>query len=100
MTQKGKHFLKILPGLVVTVFFVWLISRQTELASIGAALSSISPWAIAAALCFLAAGYYLRIVRWWLMLRELEPFVTKLGDIAAPPRLISFYLRHVESGDT
>ena len=60
-------------GLGVTVLFLWLLLRQVELAKIGAAISSISLWSLLIALTFLAAGYTVRIARWWWMLRVFDP---------------------------
>ncbi len=59
-------------GLVITRFFLWLMLRQVELAEVGAVLSRISLFFLTIALGFLAAGYSIRVVRWWWMLRVLD----------------------------
>lgn len=60
-------------GLVVTVAFVWLLVHGLDVAALGHAFAELSlPWLLLALLC-LFVGYMLRIVRWWWMLRVLEP---------------------------
>ena len=43
----------------------------------------MAPWAVVPALAFMAAAHALRIVRWWWMLRALEPGLS-LGACARP----------------
>lgn len=68
----------ILPllGLGVTGFFLWLLLRRVELYEVSGALSRISMVSLIIALGFLAAGYTVRVVRWWWMLRVLDPGVS------------------------
>lgn len=75
MISFSARWLRPLLGLVVTGFFLWLLLRQLNFAEVGAALSRISLVSFLLALGFLAAGYTLRIVRWWWMLRVLEPSI-------------------------
>ncbi|GAB6039453.1 lysylphosphatidylglycerol synthase transmembrane domain-containing protein [Endothiovibrio diazotrophicus] len=69
------RLLRPLLGLAVTVLFLWLFLRQLDGDSLGALFTRLSPSMVVGALLFLAAGYTLRVVRWWWMLRLLEPTV-------------------------
>lgn len=60
-------------GLGVTVIFVWLLIRGLDISALGQAFAALSLPLLAPALLFLSVGYALRIVRWWWMLRVLEP---------------------------
>jgi len=60
-------------GVAVTVIFVWLLVRGLDIAALGHAFAKLSLPLLVLALMFLSAGYALRIVRWWWMLRVLEP---------------------------
>lgn len=68
----------ILPlvGLGITAFFLWLLLSRVELHEVSGALSRISAVSLLIALVFLAAGYTVRVVRWWSMLRVLDPSVS------------------------
>lgn len=70
-------------GVAVTVVFVWLLSRQVDSAQIGHSLATVSAGSLALAVLWLAAGYTLRIIRWWRMLRALDPSV-RLGACVWP----------------
>jgi uncharacterized membrane protein YbhN (UPF0104 family) len=60
-------------GVVVTCAFAWLLLHYVDVAGLTAAFANLSaPWLLLA-LAFLAAGYVVRIIRWWWMLRALEP---------------------------
>jgi len=78
-----RRWIRPLLGLAVTVFFTWLMLNRVEFAEVGAALSRISVVSLAMALAFLAADYAIRIVRWWWMLRALDPRVA-LGACGWP----------------
>jgi hypothetical protein len=62
-------------GLAVTALFVVLLARQLQGGDVAGALARLSPAWLAAALAALACGYTLRIVRWWVMLRAMDPSV-------------------------
>jgi glycosyltransferase 2 family protein len=57
----------------VTVGFFWLLSTRFALDDLAGAFEPLSASIVALALLFLGAGYAIRIVRWWSMLRILEP---------------------------
>ena len=63
------RWLKPLTGLAVTAAFLWLLARGLDIEALGRALAEPSIPLLALALTFLAAGYVVRIVRWWWMLR-------------------------------
>lgn len=67
------RWLKPIIGLAVTAVFVWLLARGLDVAALGQAFAELSLPLLLLALVFLFAGYALRIVRWWWMLRVLEP---------------------------
>jgi uncharacterized protein (TIRG00374 family) len=75
VTNVLRRWLRLLLGLAVASFFLWLLLRQLDLAEIGVTFSRISVPPLLLALCFLGAGYTMRVVRWWWMLRVLEPHV-------------------------
>jgi uncharacterized protein (TIRG00374 family) len=67
------RWLKPVIGLAVTAVFVWLLLRGLDVSALGHAFAKLSLPLLVLALMFLSAGYALRIVRWWWMLRVLEP---------------------------
>ena len=67
------RWLKPIIGLAVTAIFVWLLVPGVDVAALGKAFAELSLPLLLLALMFLSAGYALRIVRWWWMLRVLEP---------------------------
>lgn len=73
MADMLRRWVKPLIGLVVTAAFVWLLLRGIDLRGLTAAFANLSIPYLLLALAFLAAGYATRIVRWWWMLRALEP---------------------------
>lgn len=60
-------------GLAISLAFVWLLARGIDVEALGRAFSRLSVPLVVLALSFLTAGYAARIVRWWWMLRALEP---------------------------
>ena len=67
------RFLKAAAGLAAAAAFGWLLWRGVDAVELGRALSRLSVPSLALALCFVSAACALRIVRWWRMLRVLEP---------------------------
>jgi uncharacterized protein (TIRG00374 family) len=67
------RWIRPLLGLFVTFFFLWLLGRKVDFAVVKVILSRISLVSVLIALTFLAAGYSMRIVRWWWMLRTFDP---------------------------
>lgn len=66
-------WLRLLLGLAITAIFVWFVIRATEPRQLGLTLISIPGWVWLAGLMLLVSGYFFRILRWWLMLRALDP---------------------------
>lgn len=67
--------LRTAAGLCVAAAFLWLAFGRVDWSSIGAVLSEATPGPLVLGLVALAAGFFVRIVRWWMMLRALEPAV-------------------------
>jgi uncharacterized membrane protein YbhN (UPF0104 family) len=78
-----RRWLRPAAGLAVTAVFVWLLIKQLEGGDVPAALRRLSAVWLVAALAALACGYTLRIVRWWIMLRAMDPAV-RLGACVRP----------------
>ncbi len=74
---------KLALGLAVTALFVWLFARELDAGALAEAFSRLSFAAVMFALAFMAAAHAVRIVRWWVMLRALEPGLP-LGACARP----------------
>jgi uncharacterized protein (TIRG00374 family) len=83
MTAGLRRWLRPLAGLVITIVFVLLLARQLQGADVPAAMARMSAVWLAAALAALACGYAFRIVRWWVMLRAMDPAV-RLGACVRP----------------
>ncbi len=60
-------------GCAVAAVFVWLFARAVDADALRRAFANLSAGAAGAALALLAAGHAMRVVRWWWMLRALEP---------------------------
>ena len=60
-------------GLLVTAAFVWLLLRNVDLRGLASSFGNLPTTYLLLAVAFLAAGYAVRIVRWWWMLRALDP---------------------------
>lgn len=69
----AKRGIKLVVGLLVTATFLWILERNIDAGELGQALTRITWQSLGFGLAFLAAGYTVRIVRWWLLLRPLEP---------------------------
>lgn len=68
-----RRWLKPVLGLVVALFFLRLALGNLDWDAVGETLRTASPVALAAAVALLAAGLAVRTLRWWRMLRELDP---------------------------
>jgi hypothetical protein len=67
------RWVKPIIGTVVTIALLWLLLQGLDMGALGRAFAELSLPFLALALMFLAAGYTVRIVRWWWMLLVLEP---------------------------
>jgi len=65
--------LRTVAGLVIAAAFLWLAFGRVDWSAIAAVLAQATPALLALGLLSLAAGFFVRIVRWWTMLRALEP---------------------------
>ena len=68
-----RRWLHPLLGLLVAALFLYLAFGRMEWAEIEGVLRSAAPGPLFLALLALAGGFFTRIVRWWWMLRALEP---------------------------
>ncbi len=73
MGSSGARWLRLTLGFAATAGFAWLLARELHLETLGRAFAGLSASMLMLALSFLAAGIALRILRWWWMLRVLEP---------------------------
>lgn len=71
----GARWLRVVAGVLVAAVFLYLSLHRLDWAAIRDAWRSALPAALGLALVALAAGYALRIARWWLMLRVLDPAI-------------------------
>jgi len=83
----------LLLGCAITVVFLWLLMRELDLAAFREALTRLSLQASLIALAFLTMGYTTRIIRWWWMLRFLDPQVPM--GVCVWPFLTSISLNNV-----
>lgn len=70
-------------GLAASAGLVWLLTRNLEWDALSRAIAGLSLPAVLLMLGFLAAGWALRIVRWWWLLRVPEPALP-LGACVGP----------------
>ena len=83
MSSDTARWLKLLIGLAASAGFVWLLAREVDLDALGGVFAGLPVSTVLLALAFLATGWAVRIVRWWWMLRALEPTLP-LGACAGP----------------
>jgi hypothetical protein len=68
-----RRWLRIGLGWIVAGVFVWLAFRRVSFGEVLGAVRSADALPLGIALIALGAGFTVRIVRWWWMLRVLEP---------------------------
>ena len=78
-----RSHLRTVAGFIVAAAFLWLAFGRVDWSSIATVLSEATPGPLALGLLALGAGFFVRIVRWWTMLRALEPAVS-LRSCARP----------------
>ncbi|MDQ3308609.1 MAG: flippase-like domain-containing protein [Gemmatimonadota bacterium] len=71
--MRGKRWLRPIGGVLVAAAFVYLAFGRLHWSEIETVLRSASMPPLVLALVALAAGFSVRILRWWWMLRALEP---------------------------
>ena len=64
---------KLTLGLAAAAGFAWLLLNGLDAAALGTAFAGLSVPSLLLALAFMSAAHGVRIVRWWRMLRTLEP---------------------------
>ena len=80
-------------GMVITATFLLLLFHDLNIEKLAVAFTAISIPSLLIALGFLAAGYTIRIVRWWLMMRLLEPALSLKA--CAWPFLVSVAVNNI-----
>lgn len=90
--RSTRSTLRALVGLPVAAVFLYLAFGRLEWATIGDILYSVRPVPLVLALSVLAMGFYARILRWWLMLRVLEPGLAPAS--CARPFLLSMAINN------
>ena len=70
-------------GLVIAAAFLWLAFGQVDWAAVAAVANNATAGPIVLGLVALAGGFFIRIVRWWTMLRTFEPAL-RLGTCVRP----------------
>ena len=83
MKRVAARWPKLALGCAATGGFAWLLAHGLDADALAGAFSRMAPWAVVPALAFMAVAHALRIVRWWWMLRALEPGLS-LGACARP----------------
>ena len=73
MARRASRWFKPAAGLVVTAVFLWLLLRNVDLRGLARAAADLPGRCLLLAVGFLGAAYAVRIVRWWTMLRALDP---------------------------
>ncbi len=86
-------WLKLALGLVAAAGFAWLLARGLDPEALARAFSGLSARAVLIALAFMGAAHAVRIVRWWWMLRALEPDLPAAACVS--PFLASMALNNV-----
>jgi glycosyltransferase 2 family protein len=81
-SRRGQ-IIRALLGLAITVGFLWLVLRRIDLGRVVVTMTQVRWYVVPVGLLFLAAGYAMRIVRWWSMLRVGAPD-TKLSSCVRP----------------
>lgn len=67
------RWLRLALGLSITALFLWLLARELDLHALGQAFANLSLPPLLAALGCMVAAMSLRLARWWMLLRSLEP---------------------------
>lgn len=87
------YWLRLAVLFCVAGFFLWLLLADHDLSLVADHLAIIPLTALLAALACLAVGYSFRIVRWWLLLRALDPHLPLSRPVW--PFLVSIALNNV-----
>lgn len=93
MPSRLGYWLRLSALFCVAGFFLWLLLADRDLSRIWAHLAVIPLSALLVALACLAVGYSFRIIRWWLLLRALDPSLPLSRPVW--PFLVSIALNNV-----
>lgn len=67
--KKGRSAWKVIPGLLISAFFLWWTFRDIHYSTFRAVRLADPKWILVGA-AFLVVGYSLRVYRWWVMLQS------------------------------
>ena len=76
MTPNAGRILRFTVGLTFTAVFAYLAFRNVDWKAAGDAVSKADPVWVAAGFALMIPDYFLRILRWWLMVRRLVPGIS------------------------
>lgn len=85
--------LKLALGVCITGFALYLVFHKLDIGSVGRVMAQASWGLLIVSVAVLALGYTARILRWWIMLRFVNPEVAP--SAAAGPFLASMALNNV-----
>ena len=75
MTAAALRWIRVLGGLVIAVFCLWLALKHVQFGALSSAVRNLDWTWLIAACAALTAGYIARIHRWWWMLRLCNPAI-------------------------
>ncbi len=87
------YWLRLAALFCVAGFFLWLLLADRDLSAVGEHLAVIPLVSLLVALACLTLGYSFRILRWWLLLRALDPQLPLSRPVW--PFLVSIALNNV-----
>jgi uncharacterized protein (TIRG00374 family) len=76
-----RKYLKFIVLLAITAFIFWFFFRNVNWGEVRSSLRKADPWYLGAASVIVCLGYFLRAVRWQVLLRPITP--TRLKDLFA-----------------
>lgn len=71
--MNARASLRVVAGLAIAATFLWLAFGRLDWSTITAVTRAAAPAPLVLGLAMLGAGFFVRITRWWWMLRVLEP---------------------------
>src|SRR5688572_15132928 len=71
--QPLRKYLKFILLFLFTVFIFWFFGRNLDWEQVSASLSRADPWYLGGAVLIICFGYFLRAVRWQVLLSPITP---------------------------
>ena len=69
MRPVNRRLLRLSFCLLIAGFFFWLALRRLDVRQVGIAISHVGWPAVMLSLLFVASAYWIRVIRWWVMVR-------------------------------